>query len=157
MPNKIKDGVRRARLWLAARIAPADVDVRDTRTTTCRCRQDILEAVLYGWLEHAPGGRVLAPVTYQLDEMYLFGLVESDGPDYALTGFGERELARMWGPGITPPWTASSWAMCHDHGIYEAFPGEPSDCPDCPPKTIIEGHPAWWSRLLSSSPRHHLL
>ncbi len=139
---------RLVRLRLATLVAPADVDVRDTLNTLCRCQEPLLEAVFFGWLEHSDD-RVLAPVTYQLDEMYIYGAVEADGPNYQLTRYAEKQLARMWGPDIAPPWSAG-WSSCPTHGLYETLPGDPITCPDCVRaghQTITGNTRSWWSRL----------
>lgn len=153
-----KDRVRRARRWLAARIAPAGVTMHDPMTALCDCREGLLELVLFGPLKvDDVTGEVHGPVNYLLDEMWLLGAVEPDGAgSYQLTRWGERELARMWGPGIIPPWSGGYYA-CLVHGVYDAGPGDPSRCPDCPEKTITETARSWWPWKRSAGAPHHRL
>lgn len=146
-------------MLLAAKIAPREVILRDARFT-CSCQEQLLESVLYHHLRRREDGEILAPVSYQLDELAIFGVVESDEYfDCRLTPFGETELARMWGPGYVPP-GAGGWAACADHGVYEAGPGARDECPYCVLDRDLESvDPArsWWSRLgVRKGARHPL-
>jgi hypothetical protein len=149
--NKVNNGWwRRARLWLAARLAPAGVKVHDPAAGLCDCWEGLLELVCFQWRrQRSPDGadaegEVLALVNVMLDELVALGAATTDGcGGYKLTAWGEGELARMWGPDIAPPWS-SPWRMCGDHGIFETFPGDPDRCPDCPQNTTVEGRRPWW-------------
>lgn len=152
MPNKInRVGWRQARLWLASRIAPADVVVQDPSVTLCDCWEGLLELVMFHQLRSGPDDtrEILAPVEDLLDRLWTLGAVEPDEiAGYELTIWGMQQLARMWGPEIVPPW-GGSWGRCGDHGIYEAHPGDPISCPDCPKETIIKKPRPWWLWTMS--------
>ncbi len=142
---KIESGwVRRLRLRLAALLAPAGVEVRDTETTVCACRQDLLEAVFYTQLVTDQRGWLLAPVDDALDELNLAGLINfKDGRPF-LSDQGERELDRLWGPDKVPPWYTTGILSCDDHGYYDAHPGDQIRCPWCPDSKVKKERRQWW-------------
>jgi hypothetical protein len=144
---------------LATWIAPSTVGLRDTRYV-CSCQEQLLESVLYHWLRRREDEEWLAPVSQQIDELWDFGVIEPDEHfGFRLTPFGETELARLWGPGFRPPWVGG-WAACSDHGVYDAGPGDPEECPYCVLRRDLEidepGRP-WWSRLASRNSARHPL
>jgi hypothetical protein len=148
---------------LATMIAPREVELRDARYV-CPCQEQLLESVLYHWLRRREDEEWLAPASQQLDELLIFGLIEYDEHfGFRLTQFGETELARLWGPGFRPPWVGG-WAACSEHGIYDAGPGDPEECPYCVLERDLESvqggaEPArpWWSRLTPRKGARHPL
>ncbi len=130
--------IRRLRLWLAQLVAPAGSDVHDPDDTLCPGNQELLEAALYGDLRRGPDGGVLLDVTTAVDDLVDFEMLTNTPDGYRLTELGERELARLWGPGRIPPWSGG-YFQCHDHGIYDAAPGDRAGCPSCPPARVLVG------------------
>jgi hypothetical protein len=99
-------------------------------------RQELLEAALYGdlirdihttaWITNA--GAVRAAMADGLIDKLAVG----DGKvEFRLTETGEKELARLWGPDRVPP-GKGGYLDCHEHGVYEAGPGDWWACPRCP-------------------------
>lgn len=135
-----KGVIRRARLWLARLIAPSDAHLH-VPYETCPCAQNLMDEILMSRLQpnHPRADRFgtgeftryWMDVTADVDELVGLGLVEGlDHGDVKLTEHGERELAKLWGPGRVPPW-GGGYYSCHDHGQYEAGPGDRLDCPSC--------------------------
>jgi hypothetical protein len=127
--------VRQWRLRLAALIAPAGADVHDPDDTECPDMTDFLESVLWGHIERHRSGGVWADNTAIAEDAEELGLIEKadqgNQPPYRLTAAGERALAAAWGPGRVPPWSGG-YHGCADHGVYDAGPGDPGGCPQCP-------------------------
>jgi hypothetical protein len=146
VPFKIKnDGGRRLRLRLATWIAPAGVDVRDTTTTVCACRLDLLEAVFFGQIQVGPYSMLVSAEDAIL-ELHDAGLIDFYEDRPLLTDQGERQLDRLWGRDKVPPWYTIGIASCHDHGDFDAHPGDPIDCPRCP-VSKVEKRRRWWSPI----------
>lgn len=133
MPFDLTTRTRGWRLRLAQLAAPAGADVHDPDDTVCPQAQALLEAVLYHDIEINRHGGAWMRVTEDLHDLAADGLIEpaQDG-DYRLTEQGERELGRRWGDHRVPPWSGGYFG-CSDHGVYEAAPGDPEGCPECPP------------------------
>lgn len=149
MPSKVNNGWwRRARMRLAARIAPAGAEVRDPQQHLCDCREALLELVCFQLLRADADGEPLAPASFMLDELFMLGAVVPTEHGWELTGWGEQELARMWGPQIIPP-GHGGYLGCAEHGVYDAGPGDRWACPECPEKTITDQARPWWSWMIS--------
>jgi hypothetical protein len=153
--NKVNiDLWRRARVRLAAWLAPAGVKVHDHREELCDCWEAMLEVVLFGWIRVDEYGEPFAPAAQMLNDLMVLGAVEREGDGrYSLSTWGMQQLARMWGPEIVPPW-GGAWAGCADHGVFDAGPGESIYCPDCP-KPIIETVRSRWSWKGHRKPAGH--
>lgn len=151
-----KAGIRRARLQLAGWIAPLGADVHDPDETACPWMQAILEETCWSGFNIDKHGRFWMNATDVVEEAHNWDLVEYIGRDVHLTKAGERELARMWGPSRTPPWTTGH-AACSDHGIYDVSPGERIGCPTCRYEKVGEDLaqgplPRWhWKRLIRAA------
>jgi hypothetical protein len=150
----IKSRIRRWRLTLAQAVAPVGVDVHDPDDTFCPTAQDILEAAFFSRLHADADGVVRMDVGPFVDEAVGAGLVVRKVEDgctwYELTGAGEQELAKLWGPNRVPPWSGGYYS-CAEHGVYDVHPGELSDqCPSCAFARAFRGaagRAPWWSRI----------
>lgn len=58
------------------------------------------------------------------------GVGSDDGDFYMLTEAGQKQLAGLWGPDRVEPWSGGYYD-CHEHGVYDAGPGDWAECPDC--------------------------
>jgi hypothetical protein len=147
--DKVNGGwVRRARLGLASWVAPAGAEVRDPQAMLCNCWEWLLELVQFDRLRVGTDGGPAAPVGGVLDEMYLLGAVEHDAAGrWRLTSWGMLELARMWGPDVVPPW-GGVWLVCAEHWTCADGPGEPLNCPECPPERTTGTARPWWSWMM---------
>lgn len=129
-----KGVIRRARLWLARRLTPADCHLHDPGEI-CPCIQNLLHAVCLHQLKEDYGAgqlkRFWMDVTEDVDEaIFLDLLTRTDDGGVILTKPGEQALAKLWGPDYMPPWAWGHFS-CDDHGDYELHPGERADCPGC--------------------------
>lgn len=126
-----KEMINRWRLRLAARIAPAGTHVHDAEEISCFAVGPILNAVFWGNLATDVEGRQRMDVTTDLDSLYGAGLIEHPRTGLmALTDKGEKELARIWGPGVARPRGGGTFE-CSQHGEYEVRPGHRFGCPGC--------------------------
>lgn len=148
-----KERIRRARLWLAGRIAPAGADVHDPDETACPWMQAILEEACWSGLRFDERDQFWMNVTDVVQEAHGWDLVEYiAGGDVRLTDAGEQDLAHRWGPNRTPPWSGG-YVGCAKHGVYETSPGEDAQCPECRYEKACENLalgplPRWhWKRL----------
>lgn len=131
----MRSKINTLRMWLAQLVAPPGADVHDD-TFSPRDR-DILEAVCLRKLRRGENDDTTwMDVTELLHDAFRADLVERwpDG-EWKLTGRGERELAALWGPGRVPPWSTGGLGSCAEHGLYQAGPGDLSDCPGCAVET----------------------
>lgn len=144
--NKV--GIRRARLWLAGRIAPRYTDVHDPDETACPWMQAVLEETFWNSYRIDDQGRFWMNVTDAVQEAHDRDLVEYAAGGPWLTKAGERDLARRWGPDRVPPWSFGYY-NCNPHGQFEREPGERADCPHC----VAEKYAAW--EALKSLPVWH--
>jgi hypothetical protein len=150
----MKSKINKLRLWLAQRVAPAGADVHDPDDTCCPRDRGVLEAVMYGWVRKEANDTTWMDATDLVDDAIAADLVVERHGDFTLTPHGERELARLWGPGRVAP-SAGSYGECHAHEmLYEQFPGDVVGCPHCRSEQAysaaledLTAEPSsWWSR-----------
>ena len=149
--------VRRLRLRLAHLIAPPGADVHDPDDTCCPSDRPLLGAVLW-WRLRFTDGQHWMDVDLSVHDALAAELIEYNPDGYLrLTGYGENELARMWGDDRVPPWSGG-YFQCHDHGVYDLAPGERIGCPDCgrelAAQQAAQQAPRWWPlRARGGAPR----
>lgn len=133
--------IRDLRLWLAARLAPAGLDLHEHNTGECLSLTAVLEAACFGDLRQRDH-HVWAPVDVAVTDAIEAGLLErttAHGQQgLSLTKLGESELAAHWGPARVPPGKGGLYG-CWEHGEYVAAPGDPDNCPSCPRRAPSRG------------------
>jgi hypothetical protein len=142
---------RRVRMWLATTIAPAGATVHDR---VGPLDEELLAAICWGHVREAPGDRLLYDAQYEIRDLADAGLVHL--VPLGLTREGEIYLAKLWGDDIMPP-GQGGYLGCHDHGVYDAGPGDPWACPNCPPPPAAKGRgKSLILRALGRVPSHPL-
>jgi hypothetical protein len=116
----------RARMWLATTVAPRSARVCDRDRPI---DEELLSAICWYRIREGAREEVLFDVTAWVDELVLAGLVTR--APLGLTEAGEKYLARLWGDDVVAPGSGGYYG-CHDHGVYDAGPGDPWRCPECP-------------------------